>query len=160
MGMMFCQIVIFFLYYLLYQLSFFLDQNSLQYTILNSVFLHANKKGISVFGPLPLKVLCYLQSEKICVTVLQNLQILQKTTTCIGLQADQILSVNIQYIYIFNFGRGFRGSFSVLFPKAPASCGKKVCLRFFNLISNRRYQFFCPWWCLLQQIFSTKQLLF
>ena len=139
--MMFCQIVIFFLYYLLYQLSFFLDQNSLQYTILNSVFLHANKKGISVFGPLPFKVLCYLQSEEICVTVLQNLQILQKTTTCIGLIAGRpnIICKYIIYIYFFNFGRGFRGSFSTLFPKGPASCGKKVCLRFFNLISNRRY---------------------
>ena len=26
---------------------------------------------------------------------------------------------------LFNFGRDFWGFFSVLFPKAPASCGKK-----------------------------------
>ena len=50
-----------------------------------------------------------------------------KTTTCIGLQTEQIFSllVSIYYTYFFNFGRGFCGSFSVLFPKAPASCGKK-----------------------------------
>ena len=30
----------------------------------------------------------------------------------------------------FNFGRGFCGSFSMLFPKAPASCGKKVLKSF------------------------------
>ena len=36
---------------------------------------------------------------------------------------QQIISVNIQYF--FNFGRGFCGSFSMLFPKAPASQGKK-----------------------------------
>ena len=28
-------------------------------------------------------------------------------------------------MYFFNFGRGFRDSFSLLFPKAPASPGKK-----------------------------------
>ena len=27
--------------------------------------------------------------------------------------------------YFFNFGRSFCGSFSMLFPKAPASCWKK-----------------------------------
>ena len=50
---------------------------------------------------------------------------LQKTTSSIRLQAEQILSVNIQYTYFFNFRHGFCGSFSMLFPKAPASCGKK-----------------------------------
>ena len=32
--------------------------------------------------------------------------------------------IHIKYIH-FNFGRGFCGSFSMLFPKAPTSCGKK-----------------------------------
>ena len=45
--------------------------------------------------------------------------LLQKTNTCIGLRAKQI------YIF-FNFGRGFCGSFPMLFPKAPASCCKKI----------------------------------
>ena len=49
---------------------------------------------------------------------------LQKTTTCIGLQAEQMFSVNIEYIHFFHFGSGFYGSFSV-FPEAPASCDKK-----------------------------------
>ena len=48
---------------------------------------------------------------------------LQKTTTCIRVQAEQIFSVNI-YIF-FNFGLGFCGSFPMLFRKAPASCFKK-----------------------------------
>ena len=30
------------------------------------------------------------------------------------------------YIYIFNFGPGFCGSFSMLFPEAPASYDKKI----------------------------------
>ena len=57
---------------------------------------------------------------------------LQKTTTCIGLRADEIFSVNILYIIqiynicilqiFFDFRRGFCGSFPVLFSKAPASC--------------------------------------
>ena len=59
-----------------------------------------------------------------CINVYMYNTFLQKTTTCIGLQAEQIFSVNI-YPYFFNFGRGFCGSFSVLFPKAQASCGKK-----------------------------------
>ena len=50
---------------------------------------------------------------------------LQKNTTCIGLQAEQIFSVIIQHTYIFNFEHGFWGSFSMLFPKAPVSCDKK-----------------------------------
>ena len=42
---------------------------------------------------------------------------LQKTTTCIGLQVEQIFSVNTKYIFYFNFGPGFCGSFSVFFHK-------------------------------------------
>ena len=49
---------------------------------------------------------------------------LHKTTTCIGLWAEQIFSVNI-YIF-FNFGRGLCNFFSILFPKALASCCKKT----------------------------------
>ena len=51
---------------------------------------------------------------------------LQKTNSCIRLKAEQILSLNIYYTYFFNFGRGFCDSFSTLFPKAPASCGKQI----------------------------------
>ena len=40
-----------------------------------------------------------------------------------------ILNKYIIYIF-FNFGRGFYGSFPMLFPKAPASCRKKVELIF------------------------------
>ena len=50
---------------------------------------------------------------------------LQKTTTCTGLQAQEIFSVNIEYIYFSNFGRGFCSSFSMSFPKTPASWDKK-----------------------------------
>ena len=57
--------------------------------------------------------------------------VLQKTIICIGLQAQQIFSVNnlskfsVTCIF-FQFSLDFCGSFSFLFPKAPASCGKKV----------------------------------
>ena len=34
------------------------------------------------------------------------------------------------YIYIFNFGRGFCGSFSILFPEAPVSCDKEILKQF------------------------------
>ena len=52
--------------------------------------------------------------------------VLQKTITCIGLQAQQIFSVNILSKFsvicmFFQFWRDFYGSFSMLFPKAPAS---------------------------------------
>ena len=50
---------------------------------------------------------------------------LQTITTCIGLEAEQILSINIWHAY-FNFGRGFYGFFSMLSLKAPASCDKKI----------------------------------
>ena len=43
------------------------------------------------------------------------------------MRAEQILSANI---YFFNFGRGFCGSFSMLFPKAPASCGEILIIIF------------------------------
>ena len=46
---------------------------------------------------------------------------LQRTTTCIGLQAEQIFS-----IYVFRFGRGICGSFSMLFPEAPATCDTEI----------------------------------
>ena len=52
--------------------------------------------------------------------------VLQKTISCIGLQAQQIFSVNILSKFsviciFFQFWRDFCGSFSMLFPKAPAS---------------------------------------
>ena len=51
---------------------------------------------------------------------------LQKTITCIGLQAEQIFSANIWCTFFFNFVPGFSSSFSMYFPKAPASCGKNI----------------------------------
>ena len=42
-----------------------------------------------------------------------------------------ILSKYVIYIF-FNFGRGFYSSFPMLFPKAPASCCKKI-LNYFLL---------------------------
>ena len=33
-------------------------------------------------------------------------------------------------IYFFNLGRGFCGSFSMLFPEAPASCDKEILKKF------------------------------
>ena len=77
------------------------------------------------------KVLCNLQSEKIWVVVLQIYTCLQKTTTCTGLKAEQIFSVKVQYLYFFNLGSGFCDFFSILFPEAPASCGKKILKYFF-----------------------------
>ena len=71
------------------------------------------------------KALFYLQRESLsCYTKL--IYFLQKTTSCIGLQAEQIFSVNIKYTYFFNFVHGFWGSFSMLFPTAPALYGKKI----------------------------------
>ena len=55
---------------------------------------------------------------------------LQKTTTCLGLRVEQIFSLNIQYIYIFIFGCGFCGSFSMLFPEGPGSCDKEILKNF------------------------------
>ena len=51
---------------------------------------------------------------------------LQNTTTCLRLWAEQIFSVNIYYIYFFNFGRGFCDSFFMMFPEAPASWDKEI----------------------------------
>ena len=42
---------------------------------------------------------------------------------------SNILSKYIIYI-LFNFGRDFCGSFPMLFPKAPASCCKKILNKF------------------------------
>ena len=50
---------------------------------------------------------------------------LEKITTYIGFQAEQIFYVYIIYMF-FNFGSGFCGSASMLFPKAPTSCGKQI----------------------------------
>ena len=38
----------------------------------------------------------------------------------------KLTQVNIYNIVFFNIGRGFYGSFFTLFPKAPASCCKKL----------------------------------
>ena len=70
----------------------------------------------------------------------------QKTTTCIGLQAEQLFSVNIWYKYFFNFGHGFYCSFFIVFPKAPHSCVKKseiifaaLCLYLYELKNCFRF---------------------
>ena len=59
---------------------------------------------------------------------------LQENTICIELQAEQIFSVNIQNAYFFYFRRGFCGVFSMLFPKAPASFGKKIWNNFHCIV--------------------------
>ena len=75
---------------------------------------------------------------------------LLKNTAYIGLQAEQMFSINMWHLYFFSFERGFYGLF-LLFPEALASCGKKikivfatfylylyklkkVCLRLLNLV--------------------------
>ena len=51
---------------------------------------------------------------------------LQKTATCIGLQAEQVCSViDIFNIFFFSFRRDFYASFSMLFSEPPSSCDKK-----------------------------------
>ena len=86
---------------------------------------------------------------------------LQKTTTCMGLQAEQIFSVHIWYTCFLNFGRGFCTPFPMLFRKAPASSGKKfwnnfccivllfvwsqkVCLRFLKSFFKLEILIFLP----------------
>ena len=55
---------------------------------------------------------------------------LQKTTTCTGLQAEQILSVKIWNIYIFNLGWGFCDFFLFYFQKLQLLVEKKFVLTF------------------------------
>ena len=50
---------------------------------------------------------------------------LQKTTTCIGLQVEQIFAVNREYTYFSILGVVFAVPFLCIFPKALASCSKK-----------------------------------
>ena len=63
------------------------------------------------------------ENLSLCSTKLMHF--CEKTTTCVGLQVEQIFFVNISYTYIFNFGHGFCSLFSVLIPKIQAFCGKK-----------------------------------
>ena len=78
-----------------------------------------------------LKVLCCLQSDKFESLFFKCNTCLQKTTTCIGLQAEQILSVNIQIFNVFNFEHGFCNSLSfIVFPEATASNYKKYLKHF------------------------------
>ena len=57
---------------------------------------------------------------------------LQKTATCIELQAKaNILYTFLFHTQFFNYGRDFCGSFSMLFPKVLAFCGKKILKYFF-----------------------------
>ena len=90
------------------------------------------------------KVLCYLQNlRKLESSFYKIIIFLQKGTTCVRLQAERIFSVNMQYTYSLNFGCTFCRSFSMLFPKAPASCGKKIKITFsalyFCLYDCKRY---------------------
>ena len=51
---------------------------------------------------------------------------LQKTATCIGLQAEQVCSViDIFNIFFFSFRRDFYASFSMLFSEPLSSCDKR-----------------------------------
>ena len=57
------------------------------------------------------------------------------TTTCIGLQVEQRLSVNIFYMFFFSIlGVAFAVPFQ-FFPEAPASCYKEI----FEIIFNALY---------------------
>ena len=77
-----------------------------------------------------LKVLCYLQSEKIWVAVLQTLYMFAKNYHFHWIAGRaSIISKYIIYIF-FNFGRDFYGFFPILFPKAPASYCKKILTNF------------------------------
>ena len=69
---------------------------------------------------------CYLQTDKIWVAALQNQHMFSKKFHLhwIAKRAN-ILSKYIKYIF-FNFGHGFCCWFSMLLPKAPASCFKEV----------------------------------
>ena len=67
-----------------------------------------------------IKVLCYLQSEKSPCSI-KLIHFRKKLSFALDCrQSKYSLS-----IYFCSFGRGFCGSFSMLFLKAPASCGKK-----------------------------------
>ena len=99
---------------------------------------------------------------------------LQRNPTCIGFQAEEIFTVNIKYTYFFNFRLGFCSSFSMFFPKAPASCGWTnfeivfflyctfICMSsksvsyFKSLISNCRYKYFCLSWCFFSRYVQLK----
>ena len=67
------------------------------------------------------------QWENVCLCSTKLIHVCKKLP--LGLQTEQILSVNIQWIFFFffffNFGHGFWGSFSV-FPEAPVSYDKKI----------------------------------
>ena len=58
----------------------------------------------------------------------------QKTTTCIGLQVEQLFSVNVSWIFFFNFGRGFCGSFSMFFQKLQLFAIKKILNNFYCIV--------------------------
>ena len=58
------------------------------------------------------------------VNALQINTFFKKTTTCIGLQTENIVCKYVIY-YSFNLGHGFCSSSSMLVPKAPAFCSKK-----------------------------------
>ena len=59
---------------------------------------------------------------------------LQNATTCIGLQAEQIFSVNIWLTYFFNFGRGFWGLFLCYFQKLQLLAVKKIWSNFYCIV--------------------------
>ena len=67
------------------------------------------------------KVLCYIQSEKIWVAVIQINTFLQKTTTCIGLKAGQIFYVNIIYIFSSILGMAFAVPFFLFYIISKSS---------------------------------------
>ena len=70
-----------------------------------------------------IKVLYYLQSEKTWVDFLQNSYIYVSKMYHLHWSAGRVNILSKYIIYIFfNFGRGFCGSFPMLFPKTPASC--------------------------------------
>ena len=90
-------------------------------------FGHTSARRLEVF-----KVLCYLQSEKTWVVVLQNLYMFGKKYHLHRIVGRiNILSKYIIYIF-FIFEGGFCRSSPMLFPKAPASCCK-TSFKYFSL---------------------------
>ena len=58
---------------------------------------------------------------------------LQKTTTCIGLQAEHIFSKNTQYAYFFDFGHGFC-RFLSMFQKLHLLVVKRIGTNFYCIV--------------------------
>ena len=104
-----------------------------------------HKRKIYLVFPFPIKLRYYatFKVRKFESSFYEINTFLQKTTTCIELQAEQIFSLIIQYIYFFNFGRDFCGSFSMFIQKLQHLVIKKIEIIFtvlyFYLYKLKKY---------------------